>query len=177
MLATQESRHSTDSPERPESPMFTPRLIERLFTKFALMWGNQFAAMWENIPPDDVKRCWSDELSAFTVEQVGIAVDKLMSEGSKFPPSLPDFLAKCQWAANVRPVKAKAFVSLPSRLHEDKQPQEWQIAKNVAQEIAKKLSIGAPSRDWAHKIIQRRDDGEIIPPAVLAKALAATGGV
>jgi len=33
-----------------------------------------------------------------------------------------------------------------------------------------------PSRDWAHKIIQRRDDGEVIPPAVLAKALVATGG-
>ena len=157
--------------------MFSPALIERLFSKFALMWGNQFAAMWENIPPEDVKRCWSDELSGFTIEQVGIAVDKLMAEGGKFPPSLPDFLTKCKWAAGVRPTEAQKFVSLPARLTEDKQPQEWQIAKNVAQEVAKNLSVAPPSRDWAHKIIQRRDDGEVIPPAVLAKALAATGGV
>ena len=153
--------------------MFSSGLIERLFSKFALMWGNQFAAMWENIPPEDIKRCWSDELSVFTIEQVGIAVDKLMAEGGKFPPSLPDFLAKCKWAAGVRPTEAQKFVSLPARLTEDKQPQEWQIAKNVAQEIAKSLSVAPPSRDWAYKIIGRAQAGDRVAPAVLAKARAA----
>ena len=49
-------------------------------------------------------------------------------------------------------------------------------AKERAAEISK-CGRGEPSRKWAYDLIQRRDDGEVIPPAVLAKALAATGGV
>ena len=48
-------------------------------------------------------------------------------------------------------------------------------AKERAAEIAK-CGRGEPSRDWAHKIVARRDAGEIIAPAVLAKALTAIGG-
>lgn len=43
-------------------------------------------------------------------------------------------------------------------------------------DAASRLGRQTPSRDWAHKIVARRDAGEIIAPAVLAKALTAIGG-
>lgn len=151
-------------------------MVDRLFGRFALLYGNAFADVWRGLPADEVKKCWGDELSIYTIEQVGIAVDKLKSEGGKFPPSLPDFLRLCNWARQVRPDEGVTeFARLPARLAEGKQTPEWQEAKARCMAEVAKFGKTPPSRDWAHKIIQRRDAGEIIPPAVLAKALAAVG--
>lgn len=126
------------------------------------------------MPADEVKKCWGDELSIFTIEQVGIAVDKLKSEGGKFPPSLPDFLRLCQWARSVRPDAAiSEFPALPARLAEGKQSAEYIAAKARCMAEVAKFGKTPPSRDWAYKIIDRAQAGDRVAPAVLAKARAA----
>ena len=65
------------------------------------MYGNKFLDMWRDIDIADVKKCWSDELRIFSVEQVGVAVDRLKC--NNFPPTLPEFLSLCEMARKERP--------------------------------------------------------------------------
>lgn len=65
------------------------------------MYGNRFTDMWRDINWSDVKKCWSDELRLFSVDQVGMAIDGL--KHSTFPPTLPEFLQLCEQARKDKP--------------------------------------------------------------------------
>lgn len=71
-------------------------LIARLFARFRGRYGNLWTSRatcdddWEFIMED-----WFQELSKFTVEQVRAAVNKTLSEFTKFPPTLGELVELC----------------------------------------------------------------------------------
>ena len=132
------------------------------------MYGNKFADMWAGVDLEDVKKCWSDELRIYSIDQVGAAVDGL--KVNNFPPTLPEFLQLC--AAS----KAKANVTYTQavpRLQAKDQPGDWHAAKARCMELAKQFGHKQPSNDWANRILQRAEAGENIPADSMRMAMAA----
>lgn len=151
-----------------QSRAFHSGLIDRLFARFAAMYGNRFADMWAGINVDDVKKCWSDELRVFSVDQVGAAVDGLKSHN--FPPTLPEFLQLC--AAS----KAKAtvtYIKAVPRLQEKEQPEAWTRAKAECMKWAQHFAEKRPSNEWANRILKRAEAGEHIPADSMRMAMEA----
>lgn len=70
------------------------RLVERLFMRMSVLYGNRFADMWAGIDLDEVKKCWSDEISVFSITQIAGAVEGLKK--TNWPPTLPEFLTMCE---------------------------------------------------------------------------------
>lgn len=100
-------------------------LAERLFRKFAAIYGSQkMAAMWAGIVPADateserreaeaeVHATWADGLADFHIDVIARAVKDLMREGDSWPPALTDFVKLC--AAAEEKVKAeRRMLALP----------------------------------------------------------------
>lgn len=151
-----------------QSRAFQPDLIDRLFMRFSAMYGNKFLDMWKDIEIADVKKCWSDELRIFSVEQVGIAVGNL--KNNNFPPTLPEFLQLCESARKDKP--RNTFIALPKRTEDAAQSQEWHDAKARCLGTVARLggTFGAPSNAWANKLLTRHGNGENIPPDSLRMA-------
>lgn len=118
---------------------------------------------------DEVKKCWSDELRIFSIEQVGIAVGNLKNKN--FPPTLPEFLQLCESARAQKP-RSQGYVALPKPAEDAKQSQEWHEAKARCMETVKKLgsTFGKPSNAWAHKLLKRHESGEHLPADSLRMA-------
>lgn len=59
--------------------------------------------MWANIPMDEVKKDWESALSKnnITLRVCFMAIDKMIAEGVKYPPSQPEFLKLCKTIAPV----------------------------------------------------------------------------
>ncbi len=60
--------------------------------------------MWANIPINEVKADWEAALSRnnITLRVCFMAMDRLVADGVKFPPSQPEFLKLCKSIAPVR---------------------------------------------------------------------------
>jgi hypothetical protein len=81
---------STLSPESTKVEL-SSRLIERLFARFAAVYGAKFANAWAGADPDEMKRAWSERLCRFDPNQVGKALE-ICENSVKFPPTLPEFI-------------------------------------------------------------------------------------
>jgi len=132
---------------------FQPDLIDRLFARFAAMYGNRFADMWAGISIDEVKKCWADELRIFSVDQVGKAVDSLKS--NNFPPTLPEFLQYCAQARRDAPRNHEVRDALP-----DLSDADADAARERCMETMRNFQFGKPNRDWATKLLDRVERGE-----------------
>ena len=148
--------------------MFHSGLIDRLFARFAAMYGNRFSDMWAGIDVSDVKKCWSDELRIFSVDQVGAAVGLLSSKN--FPPTLPEFLQLCE-AAKAK--DGRKFKTATPRLGIKDQPADWHSAKARCMELAKVFAEKRPNNDWANRIMQRHEAGEHLPADSMRMAIEA----
>lgn len=70
------------------------RWIERLFSRFLAMYGQQFAAMWASCDLAEVKALWADRLGGFTADHIGAALRAC--EDRRYPPNLPEFVGLCR---------------------------------------------------------------------------------
>lgn len=141
---------------------FQPALIDRLFARFAAMYGNRFADMWAGINIDDVKKCWADELRIFSVDHVGVAIDGLKTRN--FPPTLPEFLQLCESARREAPRQyAQERSGMPTDA--EMNSPECLAAKARCMATVARLgsTFGAPSNAWAHKLLKRHESGEHLP--------------
>lgn len=158
---------------------FQPAMIDRLFGRLTMMYGNKFLDMWASSPIEDVKKCWSDELRIFSVEQIGLAVSNLKTHN--FPPTLPEFLQLCESARRERPRSSPT--PLPDKRGYNPNDPAILAAKARCMETVAKLhaSMGnpfsKPSNNWANKILARHEAGEVIPPDSLRMARTALGGI
>jgi hypothetical protein len=148
---------------------FHSGLIDRLFARFGAMYGSKFLDMWANSEMSDVKKCWSDELRIFSVEQVGIAVGNLKVKN--FPPTLPEFLQLCESARALKP-RVTPYIALPEVIKGDKNSQYIEEAKERCLETVARLgtTFGKPSNAWAHKILARHEAREHLPADSLRMA-------
>lgn len=66
--------------------------IDRLFMRFAVLYGKHWLDMWAGIPMEQVKAAWASELASVPAERFGPALQAV----GKFPPTLPEFVALCK---------------------------------------------------------------------------------
>lgn len=126
-------------------PELHTKLVERLFLRLSALYGNRFTDMWKGIDLHEVKRCWADELSAYSVQQVAQAVNGLTEKA--WPPTLPEFLEMCEGAKPVTPIAAH----LPYK-HEkvDVNAPDVVAAKARAMALMNDFGKQKPSRKWAY---------------------------
>jgi len=126
-------------------PELHTKLVERLFLRLSALYGNRFTDMWKGIDLHEVKRCWADELSAYSVQQVAQAVNGLTEKA--WPPTLPEFLEMCEGAKPVTPIAAH----LPYK-HEkvDVNAPDVVAAKARAMALMNDFGKQKPSRKWEY---------------------------
>ena len=73
----------------------SPDAVDRLFQKFAAMYGKQWLEMWSGIPMDVIKAEWSRQLEYMPMEAIRLAVEHI-ERNNKFPPTLPELRALCE---------------------------------------------------------------------------------
>ena len=132
------------------------------------MYGSKFLDMWRDMDIADVKRGWSDELRIFSIEQVGMAVNRLKL--NNFPPTLPEFLSLCDAARKEKP-RREAYTALPNRTTESHQSDEWKDAKARFMATCKAAQPHKPSNEWANQILMRVSLGEKLPADSLRMAM------
>ena len=65
------------------------RMVEALFAKMAVVYGNEWSRKWEGIPIDQVKGNWEEELQGLTIDQIKYGLSMLPDR----PPNLIQFKA------------------------------------------------------------------------------------
>jgi len=70
-------------------------LVDRLFQRFAAMYGSIWLDRWADVPMDYVKETWCADLRGMTSEQFRLALDHVKLHCS-LPPTLPEFVRLCR---------------------------------------------------------------------------------
>ena len=71
--------------------------IERLFSRFAALYGAAFGRQWEGTNLAEVKAVWAEKLGGFNAQQIGEALKSC--DERPYPPNLPEFIALCRQSA------------------------------------------------------------------------------
>jgi hypothetical protein len=116
--------------------------IDRLFERFAMMYGRHWLDQWAGLDIDDVKASWSADLAFASGEQVRKALDHCKTQ-CKFPPTCPEFVGLC-----------KAFSATYDRPALPDYSKGTVDAK-VRAEIAKFLTASKrrDPKDWARQVL------------------------
>jgi hypothetical protein len=82
------------------TPSTAPRsvsheVIDRLFQKFAAMYGKHWLDLWAHIPMDAVKAEWMAQLERMPLPALRLAIQHVEVH-NKFPPTLPEFRGLCE---------------------------------------------------------------------------------
>jgi hypothetical protein len=140
------------------------KLVERLFLRFSVLYGNKFADMWKGIDLHEVKKCWADELSSYSVQAIAAAVNGLTDK--PWPPTLPEFLEMCDGVREAPTIAAH----LPYKGNEKVDPNDPEIVAARERCMAsEKRGFNRPSPVWAYRAKKRWLNNEIkYNPDVLA---------
>lgn len=131
----------------------------KIFDKMTLIYGRDFAARWEGMQIADVKADWSHELSGYENRPKAISW-ALQNLPVGKPPTVLEF----RKLANTLPQEATVFLDAPRA-----------DPARVQHELSKLSAAPAKTdgREWARRIISRKEQGELINPAALTMAKAA----
>lgn len=142
--------------KEPPSREVLSKMVDRLFVRFSMLYGTKFTDMWREIPLDDVKACWCDELSAYSIQQVAGAVNRLNEK--PFPPTLPEFLDLCEKAAPPNIAAHLPYRELPKS---DPSDPETVAARGLCMANVS-VGFGAANAAWAYRAKRRWADGAIV---------------
>jgi len=143
--------------------------IDRLFARFAVMYGRHWADLWSSLPGDPdavmatVKRAWSEDLAGCSGEQIRRALDHCKAH-NKFPPTSPEFVGLCR-QFRVEPAH-QTYLPAPRG---ELPPQAAEIIGQL------KPTPGRDSRQWARDILQRHSEGIVYQYISLQFAREALG--
>jgi hypothetical protein len=73
----------------------SPDVVDRLFQKFAVMYGKHWLDLWAGIPMDAIKAEWSMQLERMPMRAIQLTVQHI-EVNNKFPPTLPEFRSLCE---------------------------------------------------------------------------------
>lgn len=118
--------------------------IDRLFDRFATMYGKHWLDLWAGIPIDRVKQTWRDDLSFAGGEQIRKALDHCKLH-CKFPPTAPEFAGLC-----------KSFAVLPDNSRALPDYSKSEMPPHIRAEIAKLFDAQRKRdpKDWARQILR-----------------------
>ena len=135
-------------------------VIERLFDRLIASYGNEFLNRYQGLDVNKAKSMWAYELAGYAnrLDAIGWALENLPERA----PNVIEFRNLCTKA----PEKAAPMLDRP------------RADPAIVALITKKLSapVQAVGRlDWAHRIIERKEQGAKISPTVLRMAKDALG--
>ena len=144
-----------------KNPITMAEVVDRLFTRLAASYGAEWTRQWKDTPVVDMKTAWGHELAGF-ISDLG-AIAQALDNLPERCPNVIQFKALCR--AN-RTVKATLML-----------PEPKSNPAFIAEVIAKLSDAPAKTdgREWARRIIARKEDGEYIFPCTLAMAMSALG--
>lgn len=139
--------------------------IDRLFERFAVMYGRHWFDLWAGVEIDSVKAAWREDLAFASGEQIRKALDHCRGN-NKFPPTLPEFVGLFRAFAPAMDTSR----ALPDYLRAEMDPL-------VRAEIARFLN---PERkrdpkDWAREILRLHAEGRYPHHIGLVNARRALG--
>ena len=130
--------------------------VEKLFAKFAAIYGRTFADLWEGIHPYEVKREWCDSLAPFTGAQIAWAIEACKRD-SDIAPTLPRFLRMCSQAPRPSaPMIAEGTTPMPADV-------KGMLEATLQRTMEKRLDLRA---SWAIEVLRRVAQGAHVPPKV-----------
>lgn len=158
---------SNPEPSRP-SPL---AMAERLFARFAAMYGSQkVGAMWADADLDAVKGTWAAAISRYEPHSIAAAVAELLDSGREWPPTLPEFVELCRRGALHRRQSQAPALPAPGGTHTTREEAAAILQRIGAADVLD--SSGRDPKAWARKILSRMAAGEHVPPAVQTMAKA-----
>lgn len=122
--------------------------IDRLFSRFAVMYGRHWFDLWAGVDMEEVKAAWSSDLSFASGEQMRKALDHCKTN-SKFPPTCPEFAGLCKAFSTTYTHQALPDFS------------KKEIHPRVLSEIATFLTAAEKRdpKDWARRILAEEAQG------------------
>lgn len=176
MEAAEQSASAPQSPSlraqtvtlRQLSPELQNGWIERLFSRFAALYGAAFGRQWEGTNLTEVKTVWAEKLGGFNAQQIGEAL-KTCDE-RPYPPNLPEFIELCRQAAR-RTGKQLRLVEGP-----ELSPAEL---KGRAEQLASSATKPAEYdyRGWCKELKRRYLAGDPLLPTQISMASEAMNEV
>ena len=125
--------------------------VDRLFERLTLVYGREFLARWDGVPIADVKANWAHELAGFERHPQSIA-HALKHLPPDRPPTVLQFRAMCRAAPDHTQPQLLPPKALPADVE--------RVAEQLAQ-LHASTAINRPDRkDWARRILARREAGE-----------------
>lgn len=140
------------------------KVIDRLFSRLIATYGNAFMRQWGDVPETDIKTVWAHELAGYAshLGALAWALENLPER----PMNVLEFRALCR----------RAVTSETPRL-----PEPAADPARVAQELAKLSSMVKPlpvvagHKDWAKRIMARKQAGERVNSTACRMASEALG--
>lgn len=123
--------------------------MDRLFQRFATMYGTAWSGKWVNVPLDQVKAAWAEDLAFASSDQLRRALDHCKGH-NPHPPSSPEFVGLCH-----------AFAPAMETGNRLPAPRGGEIDPKVRAEIAKFLNPARKrdTKDWARDILKGDAEG------------------
>ncbi len=137
--------------------------VDRIFDKLTLTYGQVFLRRWQDLDLDAVKADWGLELAglektpkAITYALQNLPVDK--------PPTVLEFRAAA------RRMPPEVYIGLPAVRVDPERVAEYTA---TARRLMPKHPPG--NKDWARRIIRRKEAGDRVRPYTLSCAQQALG--
>ena len=143
-----------------KNPTTMADVIDRLFTRLSATYGPDWTRQCANVPMNDIKTAWGHELAGYInhLAAIAYALDSLPERC----PNVIQFRNLCRAA----PARAVPLIEAPKA-----------DPVRKAEALAKLSDAPARTdgREWARRIISRKDAGEYIYPCTLGMAMSALG--
>lgn len=136
------------------------RAIERLFARFAAMYGDAaMQRMFGAQSADAVKSVWAQGLARLDVHQLKSGIQRLEDSGSGFPPSLPEFIEACRYMPAPVPAAHRPALPPPPRTAE-----QLASGRQRVNELVAKVGSTRPNDPlaWAERVVRRYRNREPI---------------
>lgn len=88
--------------------------IERLWSRFASMYGNKFLDMWRGLGIDEVKNAWAEDLAGYSADELKRGLEWCKTQD--WPPTLPGFMTACRPVLDAKTEWAEACDQMRIRL-------------------------------------------------------------
>lgn len=141
--------------------------IERLFSRFAALYGSAFGRQWEGTNLAEVKFVWAEKLGGFNAHHIGEAL-KTCDE-RPYPPNLPEFIELCRQAA--RRTGQLRIVEAPTLSPEELKGRAEQLASAATK------PKDYDYRAWCKELKRRYLAGDGLLPTQISMASEAMGEV
>ena len=139
--------------------MLPSNVMDRLFTRMSMVYGTEWSNRWRGIPEEEVKESWSKELSSVSVEELTWAVKNLPVHA----PNLIQFKELCRQAPKKTEIPVVEWNGRTDEV-------QAKAALEQAGVVINKPKMKDDGREWARRILRRRDAGELFSMAVITMA-------